>query len=69
MHVRICPRCNSPNVEMEKLAFALGDRKWRCKSCSFESVLFPEITVKNLNELKKLRVKEIIKSKKSAKKK
>jgi transposase-like protein len=59
MNVRICPRCNSRDIEMEKLSFALGDRKWRCKSCSFESVLFPEITVKNLGELKKLKVKRI----------
>lgn len=59
MHVRICPNCNSPNVEVKQSLLWVGDRIYVCKRCWHESTLFPEIFVKSLKDLEKLKLKPL----------
>mgnify|MGYP001582633520 CR=1 FL=1 len=63
MNIRICPNCNSPNTEVKQSLLWIGDRIYHCKRCHFESTLFPEIMVKNLNELRKLKLRPLKKTK------
>lgn len=60
MKVRICPRCNSPKIELDRRAWiqAAALKAYACRNCGFGGYLFPEIEVKNLNELKKLKIKK-----------
>ena len=60
MNVKVCPRCNSPKVELDRRAWiqATALKVYVCKNCGLGGYLFPEITVKSLNELKKLKVKK-----------
>jgi transposase-like protein len=67
MRVKICPSCNSPNVKLDQ-AIWWSDRIYYCKRCHYRSSLFPEIEVKNLEELKKLKLKPIKKISKVRKK-
>ena len=69
--VTICPRCNSPNIELDKRAWiqATAVKLYICRNCSFSGYIFPVIEIKNLNELKRLRVKKKSELKSKAKKK
>ncbi len=62
MNIRVCPRCNSPNVTLDH-AIWWGDRIYCCKRCKYQSSLFPEIEVKDIKELKKLRLRPVKKGK------
>ena len=61
MRVVICPKCNSPNIELDKRAWiqATAVKLYTCKNCGHGGYIFPEIEVKNLNELKKLKIKKV----------
>jgi hypothetical protein len=48
--VRICPRCNSKNVE---LASMKGGRYYLCKSCGFGGSLFPELPRRFADNMKR----------------
>lgn len=60
MRLTICPKCNSPKVELDRRAWvqATALKIYVCKKCGFSGNLFPTIEVKNLSELKKLKIKK-----------
>ncbi|MBI2971601.1 MAG: hypothetical protein HYY37_04265 [Candidatus Aenigmarchaeota archaeon] len=58
MKLRICPRCNSPKVSAESFLFFLSGM-YLCQNCGYKSSLFPEIEVKNVMDVKKIRLKKM----------
>lgn len=64
LYVKVCPKCNSINVEISHQGFlsglvALGlPTVYRCRDCGFSANSFPEV---NLNEVrgKKYKIRKI----------
>ena len=71
MRIRICPRCNSPKIELDKRAWiqATAVKLYVCRNCGHSGYVFPEIEIKNLDELKKIKVKTKSELRSKAKKK
>ena len=57
----LCMRMTNPHMDetdLDEIRKLVRNARFICKNCGNSGYIFPEIEVKNLNELKKLRVKK-----------
>ncbi|MBN1860957.1 MAG: hypothetical protein JW840_05800 [Candidatus Thermoplasmatota archaeon] len=55
-YVRICPNCKSTDTQPDMSAdsYAKGLlNQWRCNSCGYTGLFFPEYSVEDLQKLRK----------------
>ena len=66
MKVKFCPKCKSSNIEKElNVLLAVGaPQKWICKECGYYGLMFPEINEKNINKIRREKIKNDTKKRK-----
>lgn len=56
-YVKICPECDSIDIQTDfsvPADWALGiTPRYKCNSCGYESVVFPEVLVENIENYRK----------------
>jgi len=49
--VKICPKCSSIDVTRDiTVLTAYTPQQWKCNNCQYQSLIFPEIDLNELNK-------------------
>ena len=54
--IKICPKCGSINIELERISKSLigiTPPTYRCKKCGLTQKIFPEIEIGKIEEFRK----------------